>query len=68
MSERALEFVETWVSQHVTAETDPAQAKALARQCQEAASHEGISMSEIDDTFDDLAAFMAGEIAEARER
>ena len=68
MSERAVEFVEEWVASHVNAGTDTAQAKALAVQCQLAASHEGIPMGEIDDVFDDLAAFIAGEIEEAKQR
>ena len=55
MSERALEFVENWVSENVTAEgTTPAtpdvgnsQAKLLARQCIVAASAAGIPEYEI---------------------
>ena len=66
MSERAVEFVEEWVASHVNAGTDPAQAKAL--QCQLVANHEGISISEIDEVFDDLAMFIAGEIEEAKQR
>jgi hypothetical protein len=37
---------------------------ALAAQCVEAAKAEGIPESEIKDAFDDLAAFIAGEIQE----
>ena len=34
----------------------------------QAAAAAGIPQSEIEDTFDDLPAFMAGEIEEAKER
>jgi hypothetical protein len=78
MSARALEFVEEWVSEKIDARDfsakkgktpdDPAQAKALAAQCVQDAQGEGISQSEIDEAFDDLAAFIAGEIDEARSR
>jgi hypothetical protein len=68
MSERAVEFVEMWVGRHVNAGTDPAQAKALAHQCMEEAGKEGITLSEIDDVFDDLSMFIAGEIEEAKQR
>jgi len=68
MSERALEFVELWVSEHVTPASDPSQAKALAAECLQAANADGISKVEIDEAFDDLAGFIAGEIAEAHER
>jgi hypothetical protein len=68
MSERALEFVELWVSEHVAPASDPSQAKALAAECLQAANADGISKVEIDEAFDDLAGFIAGEIAEAHER
>ena len=93
MSQRAIEFVETWVSENITATGDDTHAgnpaagnpqagdfdgdnpaadnpavKALAAQCLKAAGAEGIPLSEIQDTFEDLAAFIAGEIAEANER
>jgi hypothetical protein len=73
MSARALEFVETWVSgkvdgQELPAEGDDSQAKALAVQCLRAAQDEGIPESEIKEAFDDLAAFIGGEIEEARDR
>jgi hypothetical protein len=64
MSERAIEFVEVWVSEHVRAGLTASDAKALAAQCVEAAKDEGIPESEIKDAFDDLAAFIAGEIQE----
>jgi len=74
MSERAIEFVETWVSEKIDdmeelpAEGDETQAKALAAQCLKAASDEGIPDSEIKDAFDDLAEFIEGQIEEARDR
>jgi membrane-bound lytic murein transglycosylase B len=68
MSERALEFVELWVSEHVAPASDPSQAKALAAECLRAANAEGISRVEIDEAFDDLAGFIAGEITEAHAR
>jgi hypothetical protein len=72
MSERAVEFVETWVEDKIEQIGDPAkagsaQAKALAAQCVKAARDEGIPESEINDAFDDLAAFIAGQIEEARD-
>ena len=74
MSARALEFVETWVSEKIEemdefpADGDDSQAKALAAQCIQAAQEEGIPASEIQEAFDDLAAFVAGEIEEAKDR
>jgi hypothetical protein len=72
MSDRAIEFVETWVSGHIEEGAQPgdsaARAKALAAQCLTAAAAEGISSIEIAETFDDLAAFIAGEIEEANNR
>src|SRR5579862_9742639 len=74
MSARALEFVETWVSEKVEAmETlpaagDEAAAKSLANECYQAALDEDIPAAEIQEAFDDLAEFIAGEIEEARER
>jgi len=64
MSERAIEFVEVWVSEHVRAGQTAADARALAAQCLESANAEGIPHSEIKDAFEDLAAFIAGEIHE----
>jgi hypothetical protein len=46
----------------------PPAPKALAIQCREAAGAEGIPPAEIDDVFDDLAAFISGEIEEAKQR
>lgn len=78
MSVRALEFVETWVSEKIaakdvaaagrTASGLAAQAKSLADQCVKDAQGNGIPKSEIDQAFDDLAAFIAGQIGEARDR
>lgn len=73
MSERALEFVETWVSQKIDAmkfptTVDGSHPKALASQCMEDARRNGIAESEIDEAFDDLAAFIAGQIEEAHDR
>ena len=74
MSARALEFVETWVSEKIEAmETlpaagDEAAAKTLANECFQAALDENIPAAEIQEAFDNLAEFIAGEIEEARER
>jgi hypothetical protein len=74
MSARALEFVETWVSEKIEemkklpAEGDEAATKALASECLRAALEEDIPAAEIEEAFDDLAEFIAGEIEEARER
>ena len=73
MSKRALEFVETWVSEKieekgVPAEGEASPAKEWAAECIEAANKEGIPTLEINEAFDDLAEFIDGEIEEARER
>lgn len=73
MSERALAFVEEWVSDHVRAAGEaPAgvrsQAKALARQCLADASAQGIAEGEISESIDDLEEFMMGTLEEANER
>jgi len=74
MSTRAVEFVETWVSEQIEEmEELPAQgndtvAKKLASQCVQAALEEDIPAAEIQDAFDDLAAFIDNEIEEERER
>jgi hypothetical protein len=74
MSARALEFVEIWVSEKIEAteklpaDGDDATAKAWASQCFRDALEQDIPASEIQDAFDDLAAFISGEIAEARDR
>jgi len=72
MSERALAFVDEWVSDHVNAEDAngdiEARAKALASQCLTAADKEGIPASEIGEAIDDLADYMMGAIEEAEDR
>ena len=73
MSMRAVEFVENWVSDNIDdEEINPkdleAHAADLAARCLEEAVASGIPQSEIEDTFEDLAAFMAGEIGEAQDR
>jgi hypothetical protein len=72
MSERALAFVEEWVSDHVGAEDksgdEKARASALADRCRADAGAQGISASEIGEAIDDLTAFMVGAIEEAAER
>jgi hypothetical protein len=74
MSGRALEFIETWVSEKIDAmeefpaDGDDKVAQALAAECIAAAQGNGIPQSEIDDAFDDLAAFINGQIEEAVER
>jgi hypothetical protein len=70
MSESAIEFVETWIDGKIekmdAAPADiEAQAKTLAAQCIADAQNDGLTQSEINDTFDDLAAFIAAEIEEA---
>jgi hypothetical protein len=74
MSERALEFVETWVQEAIEdmdelpAEGDDSKTKALALACIKAAREEGIPESEIKEAFDDLGAFIGGQIDEERDR
>jgi len=73
MSERIIAFVENWVSENIHAEGQLAegrdiQAKSLAARCRAEALAAGIPESEIDDEFDDLRAFMSGQIQEANER
>lgn len=73
MSKRALEFVETWVSEKIEEAGIPAEgaaspAKAWAAECTEAANEEGIPALEISEAFDDLVEFIDGEIEEARDR
>jgi hypothetical protein len=74
VSERALEFVETWVSEAIDdmdelpAKGDTAKAQALAAACIKAAHQEDITETEIKEAFDDLAAFIGGQIEEERDR
>jgi hypothetical protein len=73
MSKRALEFVETWVTEKIEEagipkEGEESPAKKWAAECVEAADEEGIPALEISEAFDDLAEFIDGEIEEARDR
>lgn len=73
MSMRAIEFVENWASEKIAAAGQQpmgvgSTALALASQCLDAARAAGIPQSEIEETFDDLPGFMAGEIEEANAR
>lgn len=74
MSARALEFVEEWVSEKIEdmdelpAEGDDAAVKELAAECLAAARQEGIPDTEVNEAFDDLAAFINGQIEEAVDR
>jgi hypothetical protein len=72
MSERALAFVDEWVSSHITADDaegdTEARAKALADQCLAAAGKKGIPAAEIGEAIDDLPNLMTGAIEEAEER
>ena len=72
MSERALAFVDEWVSDHVHAEDADgdieARGKALAGQCLADASKKGIPASEIGEAIDDLPDYMVGAIEEAEDR
>ena len=73
MSQRVIGFVENWVSENVLADGSPAEgdtarAKSLADRCLTDALAEGFSKAEIEDEFDDLAAFMSAQIIEANER
>jgi hypothetical protein len=74
MSARALEFVETWVSEkleemeELPGEDDEKALKALADECMKAALEDDIPASEVQEAFDDLAEFIGGEVEEARER
>jgi len=73
MSARALEFVETWVTEKIAQEGYPLEgaaspAKEWAAECVAAALEEGIPASEIEEAFDDLEEFIDGELEEARER
>jgi hypothetical protein len=72
MSERALAFVEEWVTDNVRAEDksgdERARAQALAHRCRADAATQGIPANEIGEAIDDLTAFMIGEIEEAAER
>jgi hypothetical protein len=72
MSERALAFVDEWISGHIHAQDADddieARAKTLASQCLADANKKGIPASEIGEAIDDLPSFMVGAIEEAEER
>ena len=73
MSKRALEFVETWVAEHIYPEGSPpkidvSEAQALATSCRAAANAAGISDAEIGEQFDSLTRFIAGQIQEAADK
>jgi hypothetical protein len=72
MTERALAFVDEWVSGHVRAQDADgdieARAKTLADQCLADAGKKGIPAAEIGEAIDDLPDFMIGAIEEAEER
>lgn len=73
MSKRALEFVETWVAEHIYPHGSPPNldasgARALAIACRADAHAAGISDGELGEQFDDLDAFIAGQIEEAAEK
>ena len=73
MSERAIGFVESWVSEHVNAEGsapegDDSRARAFATACLMAAAAAGIPEAEITESIDDLTSFMAGEMQDANDR
>jgi hypothetical protein len=73
MSDRAIGFVDAWVSEHINAEGeapegDNSRAQAFATECLAAAEAAGIPAAEITESIEDLASFMAGEIQEANDR
>lgn len=73
MTERAIAFVEKWVSENVRAEgydavSNVSRAKTFANRCLDAANAAGIPQTEITEAFVDLKQFMAGEIEEANDR
>jgi hypothetical protein len=73
MSERADQFVATWVSENINAEGyqpegDYTEARNFAEQCLTAAKAAGIAESEINDEYPDLVSYMAAEIEEANDR
>jgi hypothetical protein len=67
MSERAIAFVEEFVSENVDPDgyepdDDNSHSAALAARCIEAAKAAGIPETEMKSAFEDLTAFMAGAI------
>jgi hypothetical protein len=72
MGERAIAFVEEWVSENIHAEgyepeSDHPQAAAFAAQCLASSKAEGITEAEMKDAFDDLTQFMAAAIETAND-
>ncbi len=72
MSERAIAFVEEFVSENIHAEGyepegDHSQAEAFAAQCLASAKAEGITDAEMKDAFEDLTQFMAAAIKTAND-
>jgi 5-enolpyruvylshikimate-3-phosphate synthase len=72
MSERAIAFVEEFVSENVHAEGyepegDHSQAAAFAAQCLASAKAEGITDAEMKNAFEDLTQFMAAAIKTAND-
>ena len=71
MSERAIAFVEEWVSESIHAEgyepEDHSQAAAFAAQCLASSKAEGITEAEMKHAFDDLTQFMAAAIETAND-
>jgi hypothetical protein len=72
MSERAIAFVEEWVSENIHAtgyepEGDADQAAAFAAQCLASAKAEGITDAEMKDAFEDVNQFMAAAIKTAND-
>jgi hypothetical protein len=70
MSERAIAFVEKWVSENVSAEpnepdSDESKAAVYAVQCAAEAKEVGIPDSELNDAFESLTAFMSAAIVSA---
>jgi hypothetical protein len=73
MSERAIEFVENWTSEHIQAEGyqpegDLTLARTYAAQCIAEAKEAGIPVTEINESFENMVDFMSGEIEEANDR
>jgi hypothetical protein len=72
MSERALAFVDEWVSGHVHAQDADddieARAKTLAGACLADAGKKGIPAAEIGEAIDDLLSYIIAAIEEAEER
>jgi hypothetical protein len=74
MSERAIAFVEEWVSENVELEGNELEvdgsmaAESLAARCLASAKKEGITEAEMNDAFEDLTAFMRNELERIAEQ